>query len=348
MCPGCKRAIATPVGGGPGVFATPAAKSKMPLVVLAIVLPVVVLGVLACAGVLVGMLMPAVQSAREAARKAACTNNLRQIAGHAAIRGGSRNPAAGLSARQERPAHAQLRVLILPQLGLDDLYKLYDFNEPWDGPHNRLLANNMPPMYRCPSSGQITGGITSYAVMVGDKTAFPPGHGVRLQDISDGLSNTLMVVEADGAQIPWMEPRDLAEADMSMKIVGGEARGAEDDGTGGKSISSRHLHGANAVTCNGAVHFLQSDLDPQTLRNLIGATTDTRSRSRRAGPLGTCKGETRRGTAAWQRRHGGPNGQRRCRPAPHLRPPFFGRKNKQAPQGGGGSPRFFAYGAKAV
>ena len=163
-------------------------------------------------------------------------------------------------------------MLILPYLGEDFLYKQYDFKEPWDGPHNRLFADTMPPVYRCPSVQPPAKGITSYAVVVGEKTAFPPGHAIRMSDIPDGTANTLLVVEAEGAKIPWMEPRDLTEADMVMKINGDRGTrtgGAEAEGHAGQAISSLHPGGANATTCDGAVHFLRNDLDQQTLRYLI-------------------------------------------------------------------------------
>ena len=42
-----------------------------------------------------------------------------------------------------KPA-AQLRVLILPYFGHEDLYQRYSFDEPWNGPHNRGLVQEMP------------------------------------------------------------------------------------------------------------------------------------------------------------------------------------------------------------
>jgi hypothetical protein len=44
---------------------------------------------------------------------------------------------------QGKPAHSW-RVLLLPYLGYDELYRRYRFDEPWNGPHNSLLAGEMP------------------------------------------------------------------------------------------------------------------------------------------------------------------------------------------------------------
>ena len=46
--------------------------------------------------------------------------------------------------------------MLLPFLGEKELYGHYRFNEPWNGPHNRALNNQMPAVYRCPTdSGPI-------------------------------------------------------------------------------------------------------------------------------------------------------------------------------------------------
>ena len=95
---------------------------------------------LAIVGVLIALLLPAVQASREAARRMQCSNNLKQIgAGAAQVR--SRNtgvfPPAFIPDKNGKPMHSW-RVLILPYLERKGLYDQYRFNEPWDSPHKRL------------------------------------------------------------------------------------------------------------------------------------------------------------------------------------------------------------------
>jgi hypothetical protein len=53
-------------------------------------------------------------------------------------------------------------VLILPQLGRDDLYGEYRFDEPWNGPNNKALVARMPDVYACPSNDQPTRGLRRF------------------------------------------------------------------------------------------------------------------------------------------------------------------------------------------
>src|SRR5262245_23624397 len=72
--------------------------------------------------------------------EAARAYNLRQIgiAVHEYIDHWKCFPPAYLADAAGRPAHSW-RVLLLPYLGYEELYKQYDFNEPWDGPNNSRL-----------------------------------------------------------------------------------------------------------------------------------------------------------------------------------------------------------------
>jgi Protein of unknown function (DUF1559) len=105
-----------------------------------------------------------------------------------------------------KPAHSW-RVLLLEFLDLD-LFCAYDFKEPWDGPNNSQLAARMPRVYACPNrNGPQNTNRTSYAVIVGPKSAFPGSGVVKITDIQD--DPTILVAEVDSVNIPWMEPRDL-------------------------------------------------------------------------------------------------------------------------------------------
>ena len=103
-------------------------------------------------------------------------------------------------------------MLLLPYLERNDIYKKYNFDEPWDGPNNSKLHDIMMPYpyYRCPTdklAGKETD--TSYVVVVGPGTVFPGERPVKLGEIRDGSSNTVMLVEVANSGIHWMEPRDL-------------------------------------------------------------------------------------------------------------------------------------------
>lgn len=100
------------------------------------------------------------------------------------------------------------RVALLPYLEQQRLFDRYRFDEPWDGPHNRRLLQEIPAVYRCPRATSDPTH-TCYAVVVGEATAFAPGgKGHTFRDVKDGTSLTVGVVEIPGG-IPWTEPRDL-------------------------------------------------------------------------------------------------------------------------------------------
>ena len=256
-CAECGQTITIP--GKPAMAPPAKPASSGPSSVL-IVLAVLVVGFFGCGGVLIALLLPAVQAAREAARRAQCSNNLKQIglALHNYHDVYKTFPPAYIPDKDGEPMHSW-RVLILPFLEQQPLYEQYDFNEPWDGPNNSQLANVMIQTYQCPSSpeGQTT---TNYLAISGKGTVFNNGDGSKIQDILDGTSNTVIVAEVAGANINWMEPRDFDAAAMSMAI-----NGAQD----GSSISSFHPGGAQVLFADGSVRFLSENLAPGVLNLLL-------------------------------------------------------------------------------
>ena len=162
---------------------------------------------------LIELFLPAVQTAREASRRVQCANNLKQIA--LALHNYEQQygcfPPAYVPGPDGKPWHSW-RVLILPFIESQPTYDSYRFDEPWDGPNNRKLAASPPyQVYVCPTSRTLrTGsGATSYLAVVGPKTAWPGPKSRKIDEIRDGTSNTILVVEAHGLGIHWMEPRDL-------------------------------------------------------------------------------------------------------------------------------------------
>ncbi len=106
------------------------------------------------------------------------------------------------------------RVHILPYIEQDTLYKKFKLDEPWDSKHNKELIKEMPSIYKVVGGMKVDDGKTCYLVPTGDDTAFPKGeagstNGLSLTAFSDGLSNTLMTVEAaPDKAVPWTKPED--------------------------------------------------------------------------------------------------------------------------------------------
>jgi hypothetical protein len=104
------------------------------------------------------------------------------------------------------------RVLILPFLEQDDLYRQFKLDEAWDSPHNLALLPRMPVDYAPPArkAAKLPPYHTICQVFVGKGTAFEGPEGLRIpEDFPDGTTQTLLVVEA-GQAVPWTKPEDIA------------------------------------------------------------------------------------------------------------------------------------------
>ncbi len=100
------------------------------------------------------------------------------------------------------------RVELLPYLGYQDLYNMFDLNEPWDGPRNKPLLDLIPPVYQSPERFDTN---TNYVVPVASFTAFSRPRGFGLRNLEDGPENTVLVLEVDdSAAVPWTKPEDFA------------------------------------------------------------------------------------------------------------------------------------------
>ncbi len=171
-------------------------------------------------------------------------------------------PPAFVPDKDGKPMHSW-RVLLLPYLDQKAIYDQYRFDEPWNSPHNRKLAAQMPSVYRCPSDESPRPN-TSYAMLVGPHAFSDGPHGRPMDEIKDGLSETIMVAEAAGDGINWMEPRDIDAEKMPLEILhhpGGAAPKV-------LGICSEHPSVANVVFCDGHTQGLASGIDPKVLREL--------------------------------------------------------------------------------
>jgi prepilin-type N-terminal cleavage/methylation domain-containing protein len=192
--------------------------------------------VIAIIGILIALLLPAVQAAREAARRSSCSNNLKQMSlgvhlyqdAKQVIPSGNVHPYAAPfigyvcgdcpDGSHGWPAH------LLPYVEQQPLYNRINFNVPayaeyvWDngsnvGPRgdtvNKFASESMPPLFVCPSAHRVRPETQQkdYAINGGTGACCPERNGphdgvawwnskIKLEDIKDGTSQTFLFLES--------------------------------------------------------------------------------------------------------------------------------------------------------
>ncbi len=211
-------------------------------------------------GTIVAALMPTCVIPREVARRSTCSNHLKNIglALHNYHDTHGVFPPAYIADENGRPMHSW-RVLILPFLEQEKLYKQYRFNEPWDGPNNSKLHSQIVSIYRCPSAPTPADGTTSYVAVVGPRTMWPGDESSSLRDVRDDQDSTLLIVEVHNSGIHWMEPRDLHVTQMATTV----------NPQHGQGISSPHEECAHVLTTWATSRRLPNDLPSEHLEALL-------------------------------------------------------------------------------
>ena len=152
------------------------------------------------------------------------------------------------------------------------LHATYNRHVAWDQILNDAIARMEIGPYRCPSNElpQDAQGrwFTAYSMPTGPQTVGANLNGTAINAITDGTSNTLLVVEACGAQIVWTELRDV---DVSVQPTGINLKGNAPGHSAGW-LSSYHAGGTQALMADGSVRFLSAQTDPAVLKKL--ATVD--------------------------------------------------------------------------
>jgi hypothetical protein len=196
----------------------------------------------------------AIQKVRESAARAQDANNLKQLAvamhNYASTNADRFPPVAVFD--KDGKALLSWRVLLLPYVEGDELYKEFRLNEAWDSPHNKKLLAKMPKVFAAPA-GKAPPHSTFYQVLVGPGAAFEGKRGLSLRtDFTDGTSNTFLVAEAATA-VPWTKPEDLPyDPGKPLPKLGGVFGG-----------------GFNVALADGAVRFFAKAPKEKTLRAYI-------------------------------------------------------------------------------
>lgn len=210
----------------------------------------------AISGVLVALLLPAVQAAREAARRTQSMNNLKNLMLSLLNYADSHKkfPAHAVYSKDGKPL-LSWRVMVLPYLEEQVLYNEFHLDEPWDSPHNRKLIARMPEVFANPNLAAAAEGKTNYLAVVGKNCVFDGSKdGIGFAQITDGTSKTIALVEADADQaVEWTKPDDW-EFDAKNPKAG---------------IGKFRPGGCNAAWADGSVRFLSGGIDPQMLKALM-------------------------------------------------------------------------------
>ena len=283
--------------------------------------------VIAIIGILVALLLPAVQAARESARRTSCKNNLRQV-GLAILNYEAANrkfpPGKKWSARKPDPTAFDYAwsSIVLGYLEAETLSQQIDFDIPLTDATNLRSTTQIINVYLCPSASRIEehrspegrlfnlGGAPGEGlacidylglsgpnadkinpadgmpygkqrgVLLGTK-GLPDGKvileppGVTAARITDGVSNTLCVVECTGRGADVSKKGNVkaingawASGSNISHINKGVNQESPSDSWEDERIFSDHPAGANGLLCDGSVHFMLNDMDPELIRSL--------------------------------------------------------------------------------
>jgi len=222
--------------------------------------------------VLGALFAPTLDALKEAARRAQCAERMHRITlamllyqrDHATL------PPAYSVDGQGNPLHSW-RVLLLPYLGQEELYKQIRLDEPWNSRHNQRFHGADVSFYRCPSVLTARPGETTYAVVVGPEMPFVAGKTKSLADYGpDGRVMVLLVERS--TPVGWMVPANEVSqtaADAGIN-VGSNSNATTKSVTTG--IASPHPGGATFGFRSGAVQFLSETMDLAEFRKLLRST----------------------------------------------------------------------------
>lgn len=257
--------------------------------------------VIAIIAVLVALLLPAVQQAREAARRTQCKNNLMQIGialhnyemRHECLPPGSIDPNRPIR-NEAKGYHVGWMVQVMPDLDCSNVFQRFNFSvdvydKANDGPRGVQISTLL-----CPSNGAVRGlgtGITTYAgchhdievpIDIDNNGVLFLNSRIRYRDIRDGSSNTIFVGEtADVDPLGWASGTRATLRNTSS--IGGGGMGLRPGmpvvaavppvdpnaallEVGG--FSSVHAGGAQFVLGDGSVRFINQSINPQVFKNL--------------------------------------------------------------------------------
>ena len=215
--------------------------------------------------------LPAVDTAFEAAHKRDCWNHIKQIA-YAMYSYHDQYeafPPAYTVDADGKPLHSW-RTMLLPFLECEDMYGKIKFGEPWNSDYNRQFHDQMPKAFSCwnglkyfrrdkESKEKWKTTMTAYQVVVGHETLFPGSECRTLNDVTRKQSETIMVVEST-VGVCWMAPLDLPVEALEHGVIPAKS--------GIFGIGSYHDGGVYVVMVDGSAVFILNSKSSEDVRVL--------------------------------------------------------------------------------
>jgi len=225
-----------------------------------------------CLVIFTATILPSVAASSMAANTASCKNNLRQIM---LAHWNQYDVQSRFSAASEGDPPYSWRVALLPWLNQQPVFDRYQFGATWDSTQNLPVTTTRMNVFQCPSRKEYVGRsglhdtqnryFSHYARVTGLHTA---GSAISVREITDGTSNTVMVVEACGVDRVWTNPVDVNIDSQPIGINLSSDTQFQSSGW----ISSHHTGGAHIAMADGSVRFVNEKIDPKLLKALV--TTD--------------------------------------------------------------------------
>jgi prepilin-type N-terminal cleavage/methylation domain-containing protein len=247
--------------------------------------------VIAIIAVLVGLLLPAVQKVREAAARMSCTNNLKQLglAIHNYHGAFSAFPTSVRPAGVTPLPRISWTIGTLPYIEQDNVRSRYDTTTTWGSVTNLPLTSQPIKIFLCPSSpnpGRLDGdpqtstwnavaitdyaaatGVAAYATTVNTTGQVLPGimqknTRVGVGDVTDGLSNTILVVESAGRPQIYRRSAPFGTVPTNKVNGGGWARPASDLVFQTSTPDGTAFPGTCAANCTNGFDYPTYNMSP--------------------------------------------------------------------------------------